>query len=303
MQYCEFEGPAIAMAGNWMTKIAPEKIENKFSKMLDKDAISQIRGSCDCDGRKLDDENRGWKNWKQILKNLGRRHNIANSTVLRLGWKKLGDENHGQKNRTDVFDFLAAIFVTQFPPSQSQDPWIRDIVSSSNIFENFFQFFRSKLWWGKWGDEKHRQKKSKKSVRFFRSQFPSPNHTNSPPHRTSPLQSSQDPRWVTKIEQKESKISATGFFLAAIFIAPLSQSQCWIFIKPFWKLTHRNIKCEGPAVTMRGGGSKNCSQKIRFIIRIRVFSVSSQHFPDISVKFPEKLQIPRYFLENYSQFF
>ncbi len=32
--------------------------------------------------------------------------------------------------------FLAKIFVTQFPLSQSQDPQIRDIASSSNIFEN-----------------------------------------------------------------------------------------------------------------------------------------------------------------------
>ncbi len=32
--------------------------------------------------------------------------------------------------------FSAAIFVTQFPPSQSQDPRICDIASSSNIFEN-----------------------------------------------------------------------------------------------------------------------------------------------------------------------
>ncbi len=28
MQYREFEGPVIAMGGNWMTKIAAEKIEN-----------------------------------------------------------------------------------------------------------------------------------------------------------------------------------------------------------------------------------------------------------------------------------
>ncbi len=31
----------------------------KFSKMLDENAISQIPGSCDRNGRKLDDENRG----------------------------------------------------------------------------------------------------------------------------------------------------------------------------------------------------------------------------------------------------
>ncbi len=44
-QYREFDGPAIAMG--------------ELSKMLDDDAILQIRGACDCDGGKLDDENRG----------------------------------------------------------------------------------------------------------------------------------------------------------------------------------------------------------------------------------------------------
>ncbi len=34
-----------------MTKIAAEKIENKFSKMLDEDTILRIQQSCDCDGR------------------------------------------------------------------------------------------------------------------------------------------------------------------------------------------------------------------------------------------------------------
>ncbi len=58
----QFEGPAIAMEGNQMTKIVAEKIENKFSKMLDEDTISRIRGSCDCDGGKLGDKNRGRKN-------------------------------------------------------------------------------------------------------------------------------------------------------------------------------------------------------------------------------------------------
>ncbi len=38
----EFEGLAIAMGENWMTKIAAEKIENKFSKMLYEEAISRI---------------------------------------------------------------------------------------------------------------------------------------------------------------------------------------------------------------------------------------------------------------------
>ncbi len=44
----------------------------KFSKLFDKDAISQIRGSCDCDG--------------EILKSVRRRYNIMNSRVLCLRW-------------------------------------------------------------------------------------------------------------------------------------------------------------------------------------------------------------------------
>ncbi len=36
--------------------------------MLHEDAILRIRGSCDCNGGKLDDENRFRKNRKQILK-------------------------------------------------------------------------------------------------------------------------------------------------------------------------------------------------------------------------------------------
>ncbi len=57
---------------------------SKFPKMFDEDSISQIRGSCDdCDG----------------------------------GGGGRVDENCGQKNQTDVFNFFGAIFVTQFPPS------------------------------------------------------------------------------------------------------------------------------------------------------------------------------------------
>ncbi len=58
MQYGEFEGPAIEMG--------------KFSKMLDKDTISRIRGSCDCAGGKLVDKNRSWKNQKRQFDFFGR---------------------------------------------------------------------------------------------------------------------------------------------------------------------------------------------------------------------------------------
>ncbi len=102
----------------------------------------QIRGSCNCDGWKLDDKNYGRKDQKQILKNVGRRHNIANSRVLRLRWGKLRDKNRSRKNRTDVSSFFSSNFChpipSPLPPLQSQNPWIHNIVSSSssNSFEN-----------------------------------------------------------------------------------------------------------------------------------------------------------------------
>ncbi len=99
-QYREFKGPATAMGGNWMTKIAAEKIENYFSKMLDEYTILRIRGSCNCNGEF------GWqKSWPKILY-----------------W---------------CFRFFQPRFSSpNFPSSQSQNPQICDIVSSSNIFEN-----------------------------------------------------------------------------------------------------------------------------------------------------------------------
>ncbi len=48
-----------------------------FSKILDEDAISRIREFCDCSGRKQDDENRGRKNLKQILKTIDRRNRVT----------------------------------------------------------------------------------------------------------------------------------------------------------------------------------------------------------------------------------
>ncbi len=76
----KFEGPAIAMGGNWMTKVVAEKIKNKFLKMLYEDTISQIRGSCDCNGR----------NW-----------------VTKIAAKKI---------ELTFRIFSAAIAITQFPP-------------------------------------------------------------------------------------------------------------------------------------------------------------------------------------------
>ncbi len=72
----------------------------KFSKMLEEETISQISGFCDCDV----------ENW-----------------VTKIAAKKI---------ELTFLIFSVAIFVTQFLPSQSQDPRICDIVSSSNIFGN-----------------------------------------------------------------------------------------------------------------------------------------------------------------------
>ncbi len=72
----------------------------------------------------------------------------------------LGDENRSQKNQTDIIDFFSYVFhqtisshrncrILEFAilflrptflriyPSQSQDPWFRDIASSSKSFDNF----------------------------------------------------------------------------------------------------------------------------------------------------------------------
>ncbi len=76
---------------------------SKLSKMLDENTILRIRGSCDCDGGEI-------------------------------GWQKSKIAAEKIENVSSIFS--AAIFVTQFPPSQSQDPRIRDIASLFNIFEN-----------------------------------------------------------------------------------------------------------------------------------------------------------------------
>ncbi len=164
MQYREFKVPAIVMGGNWMTKIVVKKIENKYSKILDEGTILWIQVSCYCDGG----------NWMTKIT--------------------------GEKIELTFLIFSDAIFFTQFPhrnrrilefailrlrltflriyPSQSQDPQICDIVSSSNSFETF-KF--SKLLMRETGWRKSRTKKSKTSVRFLWSQFSSPNHSHTPP--------------------------------------------------------------------------------------------------------------------------
>ncbi len=190
-QYCEFAGPATAMEGNWMTKIVAEKIEYKFSSMLDED-------------------------------------NIANSTALRLRWGKLGDKNRRRKNETDIFNFFSHDFCHPIFPrrnrrildfailclrqtffriysSQSQVPRIRNIASSSNSFENF-KF--SKLLMGEIGWRKSLPKKSKMSGRFFWLRFSLLNHPHTPP----PSQSLQDPWWRMKIAMIKLKTSAWFFW-------------------------------------------------------------------------------------------
>ncbi len=109
-----------------------------------------------------------------------------NLRVLRLWWGEIRRRKSWLKNRKHQFNFfLATIFITQFPPSQSQDSWIRDIVSLSNIFEIlpitiagpsnsryrvFISFENFKFWKlliGELGDEDHGWKNWKRRFDFF----------------------------------------------------------------------------------------------------------------------------------------
>ncbi len=118
----------------------------KFSKLLNDDTILRIQGSCDCDEGKLGERNCGWKNRKcQFdvfqLRFLSPNFPPSQSQDLRIC---------NLVSSSNIFEnlfliFLASIFVIQFPPSQSQDPQICDIVSSSNIFENLFLIFSAAI--------------------------------------------------------------------------------------------------------------------------------------------------------------
>ncbi len=104
----------------------------KFSNMLHEDSISRIRGPCDGD--------EGW-----------------------------GAKYCDRKNQTDVFDFLAAIFITQFPPlhiaisgpSNSQYCFHQTFL---RIFKNVWQRYNIenlrvlRLWGGGVGNENRGRK-------------------------------------------------------------------------------------------------------------------------------------------------
>ncbi len=86
----------------------------KFSKMLDEEAILRIRGSCDCDGGKLDDENCGQKNRKRWF-NKPSTHSPPSITVIAEAL--MGNENRAKKIE-NVVDFFGAIFINHphIPP-------------------------------------------------------------------------------------------------------------------------------------------------------------------------------------------
>ncbi len=122
----------------------------------------------------------------KILKNVQRRHNIANSRILQLWWGKLGDENRGWKNRKRQFNFFGRDFHHPIFPHRSRRTI--ELVSLSNTFENLFSIFsamvfviqfapiavagpsNSRLWWeGVWITKIAAKKKSKitKAAGFF----------------------------------------------------------------------------------------------------------------------------------------
>ncbi len=197
---------------------------NNFHHPLPPPSQSRIRGDCDCDRGILDNKNHCRKNQNQIFKNVGRRHNIANSRVLQLRWEKLRDKNCGWKNWTDIPIFQLRFSSSNFPPSQSQDlefailcrptflriypsqaqdPRIRDVASSSNSFENF-KF--SKLSMEEIGWQKSQPKKLKKvglifSIAIFITQPP----THSPPPSPIIIILAWPSRWVKKIAPKNRK--------------------------------------------------------------------------------------------------
>ncbi len=137
----------------------------KFSKMLDKDAISWIWGSCDCDGGKLDDKNCGWKNRKcrLIFSVRFSSHNQPHTPPPHRNHRRTlnGWQKSRRKNWKCRFDFLSAIFITQ-PPYTSPPP---------------LQSAQDPQWMTKMA-----QKKSKRLI--FSARFLSPNylHTHTPHH-------------------------------------------------------------------------------------------------------------------------
>ncbi len=211
---CKFEGSAIVMGVNWMTKIASKKIENKFSKCWTKTQY------CKFEGPAMTMVKIGWQNLQPKKSNWcfrffqpwfsspsfpHRNRRILEFAILRLRqtvlrincwWGKLSDKNQGRKIWKCRFDFLVTIFVTQphIPPplpSQSlQEPrWVTKIAP----------------------------KKSKTSVWLFRLWFSS----RSPP--------------------------------TIVISARSSVSGYWTFVKHFWEFTHSNIEFEGSVIMMGGG--------------------------------------------------
>ncbi len=176
----EFEGPVIAMGEIGWRKLRPKKLKTISQKCWKKRQYCKF----DCPAIAL-----GEIGWKKSL--LGE-----------IGWKK----SLPKKSNWSFRLFQPRFLSPYIPSSQSLDPRIRDFVSSSNIFDNFnFSKLLMGEGEGRIGWRKSWLKKSKTLVQFFfrSSRLLSPNHPHTRPPRTS--QSSQDPRWVTKIAPKKSK--------------------------------------------------------------------------------------------------
>ncbi len=132
------EGPAMITMGGRGRKSQPKKSKPPFSIFL-------AQFSSPIGGFVVAVKGRWWKSQPK-KSNLHFRFFWRDfrypSKILRwLRWRGecgwLGDKNRDWKNRIDVFNFFWPQFLSSsFPPSQSQDPQICDIASSSNIFEN-----------------------------------------------------------------------------------------------------------------------------------------------------------------------
>ncbi len=86
--------------------------------MFYEDSISRIQGLCDCDGRKMDDENRS--------------HKIKLMFSIFPWFSSPNFPHHNRRIRKLAISCLRTTFLRIYP-SQSQDPRIRDIEFSSKL--------------------------------------------------------------------------------------------------------------------------------------------------------------------------
>ncbi len=108
--------------------------------MLDEDAISRIRGFCNCNVGKLDDENRGQKNrkcWFDFFQSQFSSPNHTHITphpIAIIAGPSMGNENRPKKS-TDVLDFLVSFSSPHHPHTTTPHP-IAIIAEDSMVVEN-----------------------------------------------------------------------------------------------------------------------------------------------------------------------